>query len=111
MLKLFRKVFRPKKATIPKSAIARKPITERQIIVAKKGNVPVSEIYSKHMKHKGGQIKDVNRKLINEINKLHRKQKRYGLTKREKTLLAEYTNRLEIIASTREGTKRKYVED
>lgn len=111
MLKL-KRLFRPKKAKVPKSVIERKPITERQITVATKSNVPVSGIYTKHKVHKGGKLRDVNRDLVIRINKLHNKQKRYGkLSKREKTLLAEYTKRLEMVASTREGTKSIYVED
>ena len=106
MLKLFRKLIKPKtKTTIPK------PIVERIITVAKRNNISISPTFTKHTTNSGGQLKVINKDLISKINKLYKKQKKFGLSKRETTLLAEYTSQLEKVASTRDGTKRIFVED
>lgn len=106
MLRLFRKLIRPKaKIIIPK------PIIERKITVAKNSNVSVSPISTKNLAHKGGRLDAVKKDLISKINSLYKKQKKFGLSKKEKTLLAEYTHRLEMVASTKDGTKEIFVED
>ena len=105
MLRLFKRKSVLSKTILPKT------IVERQITVAKKSNVAISPTITKNKIYEGGRLNDVKRKLIYQINKLHKKQKTYGLTKREKTLLAEYVAQLERVGATREGTKRMFVED
>ena len=106
MLRVLRNLFKPKqKMLIPK------PVIERQIVVSKNKKANISPTITKRMVHNGGKIDAVIKALVRKINKLHQKQVKYGLTKKEKTLLAEYQANLERIAATREGTKKIFVED
>lgn len=106
MLRLFRKLIKPKQ-----KVNIQKPIVERQIVVSKNKKANISPTITKRANHRGGKIDVVIKTLVRRINKLHQKQVKYGLTKKEKTLLAEYQAYLERAASTREGTKKIFVED
>lgn len=110
MLRLFKKIFKLKPRTIP-SQTTIKPIIERQILVSKNKKANISPTITKRMIHNGGNIATVVKTLVRKINRLHQKQVKYGLTKKEKTLLAEYQEYLEKVTSTREGTKKIFVED
>ena len=73
------------------------------VVIAEK-SVAIAPSQQKHHSFSGGSVKPVLNKLINEINKLYRKQKKNGLTQKERTKLAEYQKQLRNVAATREGT-------
>lgn len=110
MLKLFknRKLWLKKKQ--PKKIQPQLEKERSKIYVAeRKANLP--KVYSKHLTFNAGTTESLNKYLIKKINKLHNKQMKHGLSKREKTLLAEYTKHLKTIASSRDGNKRINIED
>jgi len=116
MLRLFKKLFKSKtRVPLSKPIIVNqqliKPVIERQIFVSKSKKVSISPTVAKRIIHEGGNINEVINTLVRKINKLHQKQKKYGLNKTEKAALAEYRAHLERVASTREGAKRIFVED
>lgn len=112
MLRLFKKLFKPKpksKATLPQ--IISEPVVKKRVFVSERRDIPVSPTNTKYLQHKGGKLDGVVKSLVIRINKLHARQKKYGLSKTEATLLSEYQTRLESVAATREGTKRIYIKD
>ena len=110
MLRLFKKIFKLKPRTIP-SQTTIKPIIERQILVSKNKKANISPTITKRMVHRGGNIDAVVKNLVRKINRLHQKQVKYGLSKKEIILLAESQKYLERVTATREGTKKIFVED
>lgn len=105
MLKLIKRIFKPKKI-LKKEAPALQETPSRKVYVSKNKNISISPQYSKHIVWRGGKLPEIQKELLSTINKLHKKQKTHGLSKKEKTILAESIKRLEAATTTREGTKK-----
>lgn len=78
-------------------------------IVTAKKNIVIPSYERKEGFFPGGPIKKIVNSLVNKINKLHKKQQLYGLTKAEKIRLGQYQAQLRNVVATREGTKIKRI--